>query len=232
MVSHVLVMAKEPVPGRAKTRLCPPCTPTQAADIAAAALADTLEAVSRCGADRWVLALDGRPGPWLPPGFKVVPQVAGSFDTRLTAAWAATGGPGLQIGMDTPQVTGALLDVGLEHLLRPGCDAVLGPALDGGWWCIGLHQARPDLFTGIPMSTADTGAHQWTRLAQLGLHTTGLTPLRDIDTMADARILADEHPHLRTARAVRQVSPDPLGRVAPAVEPLTGDPVRTSATSR
>src|SRR5262249_3936520 len=56
-VSHVLVMAKAPVPGRVKTRLCPPCTPTEAAALAEAALADTLDAVAACHADRFVVAL-------------------------------------------------------------------------------------------------------------------------------------------------------------------------------
>src|SRR4051812_30616875 len=103
--THVLVLAKEPVPGRVKTRLCPPFDHEAAARLAEAALADTLEAVAHCGAERRVLALDGRPGWWLPEGFEVIPQVVGPFDRRLAAAWDATGGPGLQIGMDTPQVT-------------------------------------------------------------------------------------------------------------------------------
>jgi glycosyltransferase A (GT-A) superfamily protein (DUF2064 family) len=95
-------MAKSPVPGRVKTRLCPPCTAEEAASLAEAALADTLDAVAACGASRHILVLDGVPGPWLPPGFQVVPQTAGGLDRRLAAAWALAGGPGVQIGMDTP----------------------------------------------------------------------------------------------------------------------------------
>src|SRR5215213_8649771 len=91
---HVLVVAKAPEPGRSKTRLCPPCSPQEAAAIAEAALADTLEAVAACGVDRRVLALDGPPGPWLPPGFEVIPQVSGSLDVRLCEAWMTAGGPG------------------------------------------------------------------------------------------------------------------------------------------
>src|SRR4051794_19832337 len=112
----LLVMAKAPVPGRVKTRLCPPCTPEEAAAIAAAALADTLEAVSRCAADRRVVALDGDPGAWLPPGLEVIPQRGATFADRLDAAWSAMTGPTLQIGMDTPQVDAALLDDGLDRL--------------------------------------------------------------------------------------------------------------------
>ena len=124
--THVLVLAKEPVPGRVKTRLCPPFSPQDAAELAEAALADTLAAVARCGAERRVLALDGAAGAWLPEGFEVIGQVPGSLDVRLAAAWQATGGPGLQIGMDTPQVTPDLLDRSLDALLGDGVDAALG----------------------------------------------------------------------------------------------------------
>ncbi len=92
--TEVLVIAKEPVAGRVKTRLCPPFTPAEAAELAAAALADTLEAVLALPARRRVLVLDGRPGPWVPPGFDVVPQSAGGLDERLAAAFGGcTGRP-------------------------------------------------------------------------------------------------------------------------------------------
>ena len=77
---QLCVIAKEPRPGFAKTRLTPPCTMTQAAAIAEAALADTLDAVLTTPARRRVLALDGAVGSWLPPGFEVVPQSDGGLD--------------------------------------------------------------------------------------------------------------------------------------------------------
>ncbi len=200
--AHVLVMAKEPIPGQVKTRLCPPCSPTQAAAIAEAALADTLEAVAACGAERRILALAGRPGPWLPAGFEIVAQVEGSFPDRLAAAWARAGAPGLQIGMDTPQVTAELLDAALARLFEPGVDAALGPATDGGWWAIGFRRPAPGAFVGVPMSTAQTARCQRRRLAELGLATVDLPVRGDLDTMVDARRLAAELPASRTARAV------------------------------
>jgi glycosyltransferase A (GT-A) superfamily protein (DUF2064 family) len=131
---HVLVMAKAPVPGYVKTRLCPPCTPEEAAEVAVAALADTLDAVAACGADRRIIALDGPPGPWLPPGFQIVPQRGSSFGERLTNAWAEAGAPGIQIGMDTPQVSGPQLDRLLGALAgRPiGRCSGRPPTGDGG----------------------------------------------------------------------------------------------------
>ena len=190
----LLVIAKEPRPGRVKTRLTPPFTPEQAAALAEAALADTLHAVAAAPAARRVLVLDGRPGPWLPPGFEVVPQCAGGLDERLAAAFTQCRGPALLIGMDTPQVTPALLTVDLD-----GCDACLGLAEDGGFWALGLAAPDPALVRGVPMSTARTGAVQRDRLLRAGLRVRALPPLRDVDTAADARAVAAAAPGSRFA---------------------------------
>ena len=195
---QVLVLAKAPVPGRVKTRLCPPCTPDQAAAVAAAALADTLDAVAACGASRRVVALDGRPGPWLPPGFDVIPQRGDGLAERLANAWADAGGTGIQIGMDTPQVEPGELDALLDAV-APG-RAVLGPAVDGGWWVIGLAGVDPRLvFDGVPMSSPVTGARQRQRLRALGLELHRAPVRRDIDTFADLLEVAAGAPSTRTA---------------------------------
>jgi len=199
--STLLVMAKSPVPGRVKTRLCPPCDPDQAAAIAEAALADTLEAVASCSAERRLLALDGAPGAWLPAGFDVVAQAGSSFAERLTAAWSEVQGPGLQIGMDTPQVSPALLDLGLEAVVRRA-EAALGPATDGGWWAIGMRAPDPGVFLEVPMSTDETGARQLDALRRAGLEPELLPELDDIDTMDEARAVAARIPASRTAEAV------------------------------
>lgn len=99
----VLVIAKEPLPGRVKTRLTPPFSPAEAARLAEAALADTLHTVLTVPAARRVVVLAGAPGPWLPPGIEVVEQGAGGLDERLAAAFGACTGPTLLIGMDTPR---------------------------------------------------------------------------------------------------------------------------------
>ncbi|WP_298329140.1 DUF2064 domain-containing protein [Haloactinopolyspora sp.] len=203
--SHVLVLAKAPEAGRSKTRLCPPYAPDQAAEVAEAALADTLEAVAASGARRRILALDGPPGPWLPPGFDVVAQVSGSFATRLQAAWDHAGGPGVQIGMDTPQVTASMLDHALG--LLDDHEALLGLAEDGGWWALGLRQAQPGLFDGVPMSTARTGFDQYIRLRALGLAVRMLPTMRDLDTASDAATIAASAPGTRTSRIVRAMLP-------------------------
>jgi hypothetical protein len=195
----LLVVAKQPVPGRVKTRLVPPCTYEQAAALAEAALADTLHTVLKVPARRRVLVLDGRPGPWLPSGFDIMPQCAGPLDERLAAAFAAVHGPALLIGMDTPQVTPGLLTVNWQ-----GADAVFGPAADGGFWALGLRVPDPALLRGVPMSTPDTGAIQLGRLLTAGLRVADLPRLRDVDTAADAAAVARLAPRSRFAARARE----------------------------
>ncbi|MFM9589446.1 TIGR04282 family arsenosugar biosynthesis glycosyltransferase [Streptomyces scabiei] len=193
-MTTLLVIAKEPRPGRVKTRLTPPFTPREAAALAEAALVDTLCAVAAAPADRRVLVLAGKPGPWLPPGFDVVPQGDGGLDERLAAAFALCDGPALLIGMDTPQVTPELLAV------EPaGCDAYFGPAEDGGFWALGFTRPDPALLRGVPMSTPVTGAVQRARLVSAGLRVRDLPVLRDVDTAADAEAVASVAPHSRFA---------------------------------
>jgi len=203
---HVVVMAKSPVPGRVKTRLCPPCSYEEAASLAEAALVDTLDAAIASGADEVVVALDGPAGSWLPPGVRVVAQHGDGLAERLANAWMEVGGPGIQIGMDTPQVTGALLGSALDALAARATDAVLGLAADGGWWAIGLRTPRRAVFAGIRMSQADTGRKQARRLAELGLRVRGLPVLRDVDTIADAVAVAAAAPDTRFAAALRELS--------------------------
>src|SRR5262249_62410375 len=90
-----MVLAKARVPGRVKTRCCPPCTPEQAAVLAEAALADTLATVAATPVDRRLLVLDGEAGPWLPAGIDVGAQARGGLDGRRTAAFARGGAPAL-----------------------------------------------------------------------------------------------------------------------------------------
>ncbi|MFW6695140.1 TIGR04282 family arsenosugar biosynthesis glycosyltransferase [Streptomyces sp. MAR4 CNX-425] len=202
----LLVIAKEPRPGRVKTRLTPAYAPAEAAQLAEAALADTLAVVRDLPARRRVLALDGSPGDWLPPGFDVVPQAAGGLDERLAAAFGGCTGPTLLVGMDTPQLTAELLAPALADDAWSACDAYLGPALDGGFWALGLARPDPELLRGVPMSTARTGAAQHRRLLGAGLRVRELPPLRDVDTPADVPLVADAAPHGRFAATARRLA--------------------------
>jgi rSAM/selenodomain-associated transferase 1 len=201
----VAVLAKAPAPGRVKTRLCPPCTPVQAADLARAALEDTLAAASAVRGARLVLVLDGDPSAWIRHGLEVIPQRGGGLDQRLAAAFDDLGGPTLLVGMDTPQVTATLLEASLASLLSPGVDAVLGPAPDGGYWAVGLREPDSDAFHGVPMSTDATGAAQVARLRDRGRSIVELPSLRDVDGWSDAVAVAAAAPATSFAAAVAAV---------------------------
>lgn len=209
----LLLLAKEPRPGRVKTRLTPPCSPAEAAAIAEAALADTLAAAVASSADRVVVALDGAPGPWCPPGVAIVDQGRGDLADRLETAWGSTCGPALQIAMDTPQLDSCAIDHALAQLMGEGRDAVLGLAEDGGWWGLGLRRAHPEMFTGIQTSRPDTGARQWARLDLLGLRSGLLPTLRDVDTWDDAVAVAAAAPAGTFAAAVHAVHEAHAARV-------------------
>ncbi len=192
---EILVIVKEPRAGLVKTRLCPPCTPQDAADLAAAAIADTLDAALSAGVDRVIVAFDGNPGPWLPKGVIVVDQGSGSFDCRLAKAWSHVSGPALQIGMDTPQVTATLLSQACATLDEPDLDAVFGPAVDGGWWAVGMSKPDPGVFLGVATSQPNTGERQHDRLIDAGFNTAILPTLADVDTFDVALTVAREAPH-------------------------------------
>jgi glycosyltransferase A (GT-A) superfamily protein (DUF2064 family) len=186
-MTSLIVFAKAPRPGWSKTRLSPPLAPDDAAAVAEACLRDTLAAVSRTRGIRPVLALDGPPGPWLPPRIQVIQQRGSGMDERLGAVFTDVGGPAVLIGMDTPQVSPPLLHDAVIRLLQPGVDAVVGPAMDGGWWCLGLREPDPAVFLGVPMSTGITGQLQEERIEALGLTFQRLPWLRDVDEIDDAR---------------------------------------------
>jgi uncharacterized protein len=190
MTAQLLVLAKTPVPGRVKTRLCPPWTHEQAAGVAAAALADTLAAVAETPASRHCLVIEGdHPAP---PGWHRAPQRGSSLGDRLAHAYADTsvaGAASLLIGMDTPQITTGLLTAAVRKLDEEDADAVIGLAEDGGWWALGLRDpAHGRALREVPMSTPDTGSLTVAALTGLRLHF--LPALRDVDTYADARAVA------------------------------------------
>lgn len=222
----VLTMAKAPVPGQVKTRLCPPLLPTEAAQVAAAALLDTLAAVTAAGpATRSVVALAGNLADARRPrelqaaltGSTVIAQAPGSLGDRLAAAHqgAAGHGPVLQIGMDTPQLTPIMLTAAAHTLRLDGVDAVLGPAADGGWWSLGLRDPQhAEILRQVEMSRPDTGHHTLQALRRLGLRVALLPMLTDVDTFPDAARVATLAPGTRFARTVRDLLSGSAGRAA------------------
>ena len=192
-----LVVAKAPVPGLAKTRLAASLGDRLAADIAAAALLDTLDAVAAAPVQARVVAMTGdlnaaRSSEAIRgrlDAFTVVPQRGEGFADRLAnahldAADAAGIRAVIQIGMDTPQVSAEMLTECVHELL--GTDAVLGLADDGGWWVLGVADAATaGCLRTVPMSQSDTGVLTLAALHAKGIDVTRVAELPDFDTVAD-----------------------------------------------
>lgn len=206
----LLIVAKAPVPGLAKTRIARTTGDAEAAEIAAAALLDTLATATAAG---WpvVVAMTGELAAAARreeiaaalAGLTVVPQRGEGLGQRLAFAHRdADAGHGVvQVGMDTPQLSVAdYLAAG--HAVAAG-HTVIGPADDGGWWLLGVPDtAGLDVLAKVEMSTSDT-----CRLteAALGGDLVRLRSVRDMDTWEDAVEIAREMPISHLAEALRAI---------------------------
>jgi uncharacterized protein len=210
------VIAKAPVPGEAKTRLGVAVGDQAAADIAAAAFLDTLDAVEATPVQARVLALTGDLERASSGGeiysrtnaFQLVEQRGTDFSARLAnaiidAQEVAGDRPVLLIASDTPQVTPQLLTECAQALLKT--DAVLGLAHDGGWWVLGVTDAAmAECLHTIPTSRSDTGNATLEALRDKGLAVARVAELSDVDTVADVQsVRADCPPDGRFARATK-----------------------------
>lgn len=212
----LLVVTKAPVPGFAKTRLAETVGPQVAADIAAAALLDTLDAVAAAPVQARVVALtgnldeasSGREIKRRLADFTVVEQRGEDFAERLAnasadAAAADGARPILLIASDSPQVTAGLLTECANTLL--GVDAVFGLARDGGWWLFGMAEAATaEVLRTIPTSRSDTGVVTLSALRETGVDVRLVAELSDVDTIVDVDAVQRAClPGSRFVRAVR-----------------------------
>ena len=200
----LVIFAKAPVPGQVKTRLCPPLTPDEAATLHGSFVLDTLER-TRTAAVKLTLPLDRylacAPSSTLVffqimeerQSVKLMDQVGDDLGTRMRQSFDTLFARGyrqvLIVGTDVPSLP---LDYYRQALAGLGShDLVLGPALDGGYYLIGLKRPAPDLFSGIPWSTDQVLAVTRKAAATLGLKTALLPAWRDVDTIEDVEALID-----------------------------------------
>ncbi len=205
---HATIIAKEPIAGKVKTRLCPPLTPEQAAQVAEEALRESIEVVlpaaRRFGA-RPTLLFEGTVPAWVPQEFTVVPQRGDGLGERLANGFSDLG-PGVIIGMETPQAARRI-----DHALVAvnGDLDVLGMATDGGYWMIGLSTVSSavasTVFDDVPMSRSNTGLCQLRRLQSLGRPVRLLDGARDLDTFDDLVAIADSGHAGRLGTLAREV---------------------------
>lgn len=197
-MTRIVIFAKAPVPGHAKTRLIPALGAEGAADLAAAMLAATCREALTAGVGPVELCMAGHPE-WtgeLPDGVEVTDQGEGDLGDRLWRATERAGPPLLLIGTDCPALD--------RHRLRDSAqrvhnhDAVLHPAADGGYALLGLNRLDRSLFSAMPWSTDAVAAETIARISALGWSLHIGETLRDIDEPAD---LAHLPPYLLPPKA-------------------------------
>jgi rSAM/selenodomain-associated transferase 1 len=188
----IVVFAKAPVAGQAKTRLIPALGAAGAAALAERLLGHAVAAAVAAGAD--TVELCTTPDAAHPAfvrlarahGITLTGQGDGDLGARMDRALARAlqqHGRALLIGTDAPALTGMRLAEAAAALATH--DAVFVPALDGGYALVGLRRATPALFSGIAWSTPQVMAQTRERAAAAGLRWAELTPLADIDEPAD-----------------------------------------------
>lgn len=197
----IAVMAKAPVAGEVKTRLVPPFSPEEAAELYRCLLLDKLQQVGQLSqVDRYLAytPLEARETMSLlvPHGFTLIPQAGSDLGDRLhrlSAILLERGHPAVMlIDSDTPTLpTSYLLDA-VAQLLDESTDLVLGPAEDGGYYLIGLKRSLRALFEGITWSGPTVLTETLRRASAQRLRVSTLPSWFDIDTPADlARLRQD-----------------------------------------
>jgi rSAM/selenodomain-associated transferase 1 len=188
-------MAKYPEPGGVKTRLARVIGPEVACRLYRAFLRDLAARLAALPcAVSWAYWPPASPFPAMLPGARCRPQRGENLGERMATALAeeflAATGPVLMIGVDAPHLPAAVLGEAAAALTG-GADVVLGPALDGGYYLIGLRAPRPALFQGIPWSTPGVMQATLAAVHRLGLRPHLLPPSFDVDEPADLECLRD-----------------------------------------
>ncbi len=183
----LIVFARAPQPGAAKTRLAAELGVNAAHRLYAAMFADTLDLAGRVPAQQ-LLSLAGTAVPDLPPGWTVVRQPELSFGERLAWSFARAFAGGARrcvlIGADAPQLVPGWIAGAFAALAAH--DVAIGPTHDGGYYLLGLREPSPWLFRDVRWSTPAVFA-QTLRLARdHGQRCHSLSEVRDVDTLDDA----------------------------------------------
>lgn len=195
------IMCKAPVDGACKTRLCPPLTTAEAAALSRGFIADVAAVIREVspGGGVAVYTPEGAEAAFdgvLPAGFGMLAQRGADLGKRLlhaTEDLLATGCAGVcLINSDSPTLPAAVLRQAIAALRQPGDRIVLGPAIDGGYYLIGLKTAHSALFRGIAWSTSRVLAQTLARVAGLGVPLSLLPCWYDVDDLGSLQLLLHE----------------------------------------
>ncbi|SEK29931.1 TIGR04282 family arsenosugar biosynthesis glycosyltransferase [Ectothiorhodospira marina] len=203
----VLVFTRAPVPGRTKTQLIPAVGAEDACRIHKAMVRHAM--MVACAADCGSVIIHGAPDSSHP----FLRKLAVDYGCALTSQEGVDRGDRIQealgralecfggaivIGTDCPEMTVQDIRQAADSL-RSGCDAVLGPAHDGGYVLIGMRRMEPQVFQGIQWGTDQVLAQTRSRFESLGWSWHELESRRDLDTPEDWEILRETYPWLSPA---------------------------------
>lgn len=201
MAAVLKIFSKAPVPGAVKTRLIPALGAEGAARLQRWLTRRTVAVACAAGYERVELwCAPDRRHPFfggLARAYPVVlrDQWGADLGERMLNALAhdPACGTGVLVGSDCPDLDSVMLRAARHALTRDGAAVVLGPAMDGGYVLIGMHEPVPGLFSAMPWGTYAVLSLTRRRLEALGLATVELEPVRDLDRPEDLRLLAG-HP--------------------------------------
>ncbi len=203
------VFAKQPLPGMVKTRLCPPLSPRQAADLYRICLQETVSRMGSLTGCELALCYSGDED-WFAhnfPGVMLVPQCGEELGERMAQClshWLATGyEAALLIGSDTPDLPLERIEQAFSALVN--ADLVHGPAVDGGYYLVGESIHHPQLYQGIAWSTGKVLEQTLAKAARLDLRSVLLEPWDDLDDLSALRRLMARTPHSATAIHARKI---------------------------
>lgn len=197
-VNALVVMAKAPIAGTVKTRLVPPLTPAQAAELYRALLQDELEHLKALAAADLYVAFTPSHGrvlitDILPSEFRCFPQQGEDLGARMSRIFDHLLGDAYKnvvvIGSDLPALPLGYLERAFESLSARGRQVVLGPSRDGGYYLVGMNRHTPELFEQMTWSHDQVLAQTLTKLAKLGIDPELLPGWFDVDTVDDLRQL-------------------------------------------
>jgi uncharacterized protein len=200
----LVIFAKAPIPGQVKTRLSPPLTPDEAATLHGSFVLDTLERTKaavtklKLPIDRYLACAPSSTHVFFKileerQGVKLIDQVGANLGARMNQAFTTLFAQGYRqvvlIGADVPTLP-------IDHVKQAiasleNHDLVLGPALDGGYYLIGLKRMAPGLFTDMPWSTDQVLRLTQEKAATIGLKASLIQPWRDVDTLPDLEALIE-----------------------------------------
>lgn len=208
-VDALAIMAKAPIAGAVKTRLVPPLTQEQAADLYRALLLDQLEHLSGLTvAHLYLVYTPEGAGPLMkqlaPPNFHCFAQRGGDLGERMYAAfidlWRRGHRNVVLIGSDLPALPLTILETAFELLAVSAGQVVLGPSRDGGYYLVGMNQPTPEIFQDMTWSHDQVLAQTTDKLGKLGLQPALLPEWFDLDSVEDLKYVQSlSEPAIRNA---------------------------------